>query len=58
MKLEYIQTSCALCHDLTFLKIKAGKRLLLAKDCSGRRDVRDAINLKGLEVFSVNTLMV
>lgn len=41
MKLDYIQTSCALCHDLTFLKVKggekvvAGERLFRQKGCKG-----------------------
>lgn len=41
MKLEYIQTSCALCHDLTFLKdrggekVVAGERLFRQKGCRG-----------------------
>lgn len=41
MKLEFIQTSCALCHDLAFLKghggekVVAGERLFRQKGCKG-----------------------
>lgn len=41
MKPDFIQTSCALCHDLTFLKDKggekvvAGERLFRQKGCKG-----------------------